>query len=158
MEVTIIEGLRVLKVDLAFTLTLAALFLFIGYALQQRVPVLTRSSIPAPAMGGLLFALIVLALRACCALGVTIDSSLRPLLQTIFFTTIGLSATLSLLRAGGWRMAFFWLIASVAAVAQNIVGIGMARVVGAPAPLGIICPSRFMSAAVSACPACDSPP
>ena len=131
MEVTIIEGLRVLKVDLAFTLTLAALFLFIGYALQQRVPVLTRSSIPAPAMGGLLFALIVLALRACCAHGVMIDSSLRPLLQTIFFTTIGLSATVHC-YAQADAHGILLVIASVAAIAQNIVGIGVARVVARP--------------------------
>nr|MBA3248520.1 sodium/glutamate symporter [Pyrinomonadaceae bacterium] len=60
-------------------------------------------------------------------------------LQTAFFTTIGLSATLSLLRGGGWRMIFFWLIASLTAVVQNVAGIGIARLVGAPAALGIIC-------------------
>ncbi|MBA3804381.1 MAG: sodium/glutamate symporter [Acidobacteria bacterium] len=139
METTIVEGLRTLKFDLVFTLALAALFLFIGYAIQRRVPVLARSSIPAPAIGGLLFALIILMLRVRGVLGINIDTSLRAPLQTAFFTTIGLSATISLLRAGGWRMAFFWLIASVTAIVQTIVGIGMARAMNAPALLGIIC-------------------
>lgn len=139
MEFTIVEGLKTLKFDLVFTLALAALFLFIGYALQRRIKFLARSSIPAPAIGGLLFALTLLLLHSRSTLTVTIDSSLRAPLQTVFFTTIGLGATLALLRAGGWRMGFFWLIASVLAIVQNVIGIGLARAMNAPAPLGIIC-------------------
>lgn len=139
MEFNVIEGLRTLKFDLVFTLALAALFLFIGYALQRRIKFLARSSIPAPAIGGLLFASFILLLHTRGALDITIDTSLRAPLQTVFFTTIGLSATLALLRAGGWRMGFFWLIASLTAVAQNLVGVGLARTMNAPAPLGIIC-------------------
>lgn len=139
MEITFVDGLRTLRLDLVLSLALAALFLFIGYSLQRRVALLSRSSIPAPAIGGLLFALAVLALHARGALGIVLDSSLRAPLQTAFFTTIGLGATLSLLRTGGWRMVFFWLIASATALVQNIAGIGMARAMGAPAPLGIIC-------------------
>src|SRR5205085_8264622 len=113
--------------------------------MQQRVSLLRRASIPAAAVGGLLFALIVLALRHWGALGVGLDTSLRAPLQTAFFTTIGLSATLALLRAGGWRMGVFWLIASALAVVQNVAGIGMARAVGAPAPLGIVCGSLTLT-------------
>ncbi|MCA1626572.1 MAG: hypothetical protein LC742_01210, partial [Acidobacteria bacterium] len=121
------------------TLALAALFLFVGMGVQRRIGWLGRASIPAAAIGGLLFALLVLALRSSGTLGVTLETSLRAPLQTAFFTTIGLGATLSLLRGGGWRMIFFWLIASLTAVVQNVAGIGIARLVGAPAALGIIC-------------------
>jgi ESS family glutamate:Na+ symporter len=139
LEFTLVEGLKTLKFDLVFTLALAALFLFIGYSLQRRIKFLKRSSIPAPAIGGLLFALALLLLHARGTLGVTIDTSLRAPLQTAFFTTIGLGATMALLRAGGWRLGFFWLIASMTAIVQNIVGVGLARAMNAPAPLGIIC-------------------
>ena len=139
MELSIVEGLRSIKFDLVLTLALAALFLFIGMGVQRRVGWLGRASIPAAAIGGLLFALLVLALRSSGTLGVALETSLRAPLQTAFFTTIGLSATLSLLRGGGWRMIFFWLIASLTAVVQNVAGIGIARLVGAPAALGIIC-------------------
>jgi len=139
VEFNVIEGLRTLKFDLVFTLALGALFLFSGYVLQRRIKFLARSSIPAPAIGGLLFAAIILLLHTRGTLDITIDTTLRAPLQTVFFTTIGLSATLALLRAGGWRMGFFWLIASITAVVQNLVGIGMARTMNAPAPLGIIC-------------------
>ncbi|CAN5280470.1 sodium/glutamate symporter [soil metagenome] len=139
MELSIVEGLRSIKFDLVLTLALAALFLFVGMGVQRRIGWLGRASIPAAAIGGLLFALLVLALRSSGTLGVALETSLRAPLQTAFFTTIGLSATLSLLRGGGWRMIFFWLIASLTAVVQNVAGIGIARLVGAPAALGIIC-------------------
>ena len=139
MEITIVEGLRTVKLDLILTLALAALFLFVGGFVQRRVRVFARASIPAAAIGGLLFAVAVLALRARGTLGVTVDVSLRAPLQTAFFTTIGLSATLTLLCEGGWRMGFFWLIATLTAVVQNVVGVVLAVALGAPALLGIIC-------------------
>ena len=139
MEITIVEGLQTLKLNLIYTLALAALLLFVGYFIQRRVPFLSRSSIPAAAIGGLLFALLVLALRNYAARGVVLDTSLRPTLQTVFFTTIGLSATVMLLRAGGWRMGFFWLLATMTAVVQNVVGMALAVALGAPALLGVIC-------------------
>lgn len=145
MEITVVEGLRTLKLDLVMTLALAALFLYLGYFIQRRIPLLKKSALPGAAIGGLLFAVIVLALRARGTLGVTLDTSLRAPLQTVFFTTIGLSATVALLKSGGWRMGFFWLIASVTAIVQNVVGMGLARALAAPAPLGVICGSLTLT-------------
>ncbi len=139
MEISIVEGLRTIKLDLILTLALAALSLFFGYWVQRYVRPFARASIPAAAIGGLAFAFIAYALRATGTLGFALDTTLRTPLQTIFFTTIGLSATLSLLQTGGWRMGFFWLIASLTAVVQNVVGIAIALALGAPAALGIIC-------------------
>lgn len=141
MEFTVVENLRTLKFDLVLTLALAALFLFVGGAVQRRVGFLKRASIPAAAIGGLLFAGIVLALRSRGTLGIALDTSLRAPLQIAFFTTIGFGATLSLLGAGGWRMILFFVIASLAGVMQNVAGIGVALALGAPAALGIICGS-----------------
>lgn len=145
MEITVVEGLRTVKLDLILTLALAAVMLFVGGFVQRRVRVFERASIPAAAIGGLLFALLVLALRWRGTLGVTLDTTLRGPLQIAFFTTIGLSATTALLRAGGWRLAFFWLIASVSALVQNVAGMTLAVALGAPAALGIICGALTLS-------------
>ncbi|MCA1628869.1 MAG: sodium/glutamate symporter [Acidobacteria bacterium] len=145
MELTIIEGLRTLKLDLVLTLALAALFLFVGGWLQRRVGVFARASIPSAAIGGLLFAALVMILRRYAPLGVTIDSTLRAPLQTAFFTTIGYGATLGLLRAGGARMIFFFIIASLMAVVQNFAGIAVALALKAPPALGIICGSLTLT-------------
>ena len=141
MEFTVVENLRTLKFDLVLTLALAALFLFIGVFVQRSVRPLARASIPAAAIGGLLFAALVALLRARGTLGIALDISLRTPLQIAFFTTIGFGATLSLLNTGGRRMVFFFIIASMAGVVQNVAGMGVALALGAPAALGIICGS-----------------
>ncbi|HEX7315278.1 MAG TPA: sodium/glutamate symporter [Pyrinomonadaceae bacterium] len=139
MEFSVVEGLRTVKFDLVFSLALAALVLFVGYFVQRRVPLLSRTNVPAAAVGGLMFAGLVFALRAWGVAGVSLNTTLRAPLQTAFFTTIGLSATFGLLRAGGWRMGFFWLLATLTAVVQNAVGMALAVLLGAPALLGVIC-------------------
>jgi glutamate:Na+ symporter, ESS family len=139
LEFSVVEGLRTIKFDLVFSLALAALVLFAGYFVQRRVGVLSRANIPAAAVGGLLFAAAVFALRSCGVVGVSLNTTLRAPLQTAFFTTIGLGATTALLRAGGWRMGFFWLLATLTAVVQNVVGMALAVALGAPALLGVIC-------------------
>jgi ESS family glutamate:Na+ symporter len=141
LEFTVVEGLRTLKFDLVLTLALAALFLFIGGIAQGRVGFLKRASIPAAAIGGLLFAALVLLLRSRGTLAVALDTSLRTPLQIAFFTTIGFGATLALLGAGGWRMILFFVIASLAGLLQNVAGVGVALALGAPAALGVICGS-----------------
>jgi ESS family glutamate:Na+ symporter len=145
LEFTVVEGLRTLKLDLVLTLALAAAFLFAGGWLQGRVGPLRRASIPAAAVGGLLFALLVWALRARGGLGVVLDTSLRAPLQIAFFTTIGFGATLSLLRAGGARMILFFVLASLTAVVQNAAGVGVAKLLDAPPALGIICGSLTLT-------------
>jgi ESS family glutamate:Na+ symporter len=145
VEFTVVESLRTLKFDLVLTLALAALFLFVGGFVQGRVGFLKRASIPAAAIGGLLFAVLVMLLRARGTLGVALDTSLRAPLQIAFFTTIGFGATLSLLGAGGLRLLVFYLIASGTAVVQNVAGIALALALGAPAALGVICGSLTLT-------------
>jgi ESS family glutamate:Na+ symporter len=145
LEFSVVEGLRTVKFDLVFSLGLAALVLFAGYFVQRRVPFLSRANVPAAAVGGLMFAGLVYALRAWGVAGVSLNTSLRAPLQTAFFTTIGLGATVSLLRAGGWRMGFFWLLATLTAVLQNVVGMAVAAALGAPALLGVICGSLTLT-------------
>jgi ESS family glutamate:Na+ symporter len=139
VEIDLVEGLRTLKLDLIMTLALAAVALLGGSTLQRKIGIFSRSNIPAAAIGGLLFAFCVLMLRLGAGMGIALDTSLRAPLQTAFFTTIGLGATLSLLRAGGARLVFFWFLASMTAVVQNLVGIGVASALDAPLALGIIC-------------------
>jgi ESS family glutamate:Na+ symporter len=145
LKFTVVEGLRTVEFDLVFSLALAALALLVGYFVQRRVAFLRRANIPAAAVGGLLFAGLVFALRARGLAGVSLNTTLRAPLQTAFFTTIGLGATVSLLRAGGWRLGFFWLLATLTAVVQNAVGMGLAILLGAPALLGVICGSLTLT-------------
>ena len=57
---------------------------------------------------------------------VQFDTTLQSPLMIAFFTTIGFGASLSLLKVGGPQVLRFFLLATVFAVLQNLVGIVMA--------------------------------
>jgi glutamate:Na+ symporter, ESS family len=131
------QGVTTCRLDLVFTLALAALCLYFGSRLIANMPILRRTSIPVPAIGGLLFALAALLLRKQVAF--SIDTALRAPLQVAFFTTIGFGATVALLRAGGKAMLLFWAIATGTGIVQNIAGAVVATLLGTPPLLGVIC-------------------
>ena len=84
---------------------------FVGLQLRQRIGWLDRLNIPAAVVGGLLFALLVLAGRDR-FLSVQLDTAAQPVLSVAFFSTIGMGASLALLRAGGLQVVIFLLFAT----------------------------------------------
>ena len=134
-----------LKLDMIQTLALAAVVLFLGYGVRKRIGVLDRFNIPAPVIGGLLFAALSLILRQAGMLGFEFDTTLQAPLMIAFFTTIGLGASLKLLRVGGPQVVVFWVLASVVAVCQNLLGVGLATAMDVHPFLGLISGSITMT-------------
>lgn len=126
-----------LSVNAVQVLALAAAGVLLGQAAEQRLPLLRRLNVPSPIVGGLVGALLILALRDR-VVNLQLDVSLRELLQNAFFTTIGLGASLRLFRVGGPQVVRFFAIAVVGAVLQNVLGIGLARGLGVDPLLGIV--------------------
>ncbi|MGY3039721.1 ESS family glutamate:Na+ symporter [Rhodanobacter sp. TND4EL1] len=127
-----------LTLDPIQSVACGGLFLLLGYAIRKRVPLLTRFSIPAPVIGGLLVALVMLLCRQWDYTPVRFDSALKQPLMIAFFTAIGFNASTSLLKAGGRQMLLFLGLASALAVVQNMVGIGVAMAFGLPPLFGVI--------------------
>ena len=127
------------------TLALASVVLFAGYAIRRRVGVLDRYNIPAPVVGGFLFAAVALTLRLRGIVGFEFDATLQTPLMIAFFTTIGLGASLGLLKVGGPQVLLFWLLASVLAMLQDAVGVGLAKLLGVHPFLGLIAGSITMT-------------
>jgi ESS family glutamate:Na+ symporter len=134
-----------IKFDLIQTVAVAAAVLFLGYAVRRRVGVLDRFNIPAPVVGGFLFASLALAARQSGVLALEFDTTLQTPFMIAFFTTIGLGASLALLKRGGPQVAVFWLLASTMAVLQNGVGVALARALGVHPFLGLISGSITMT-------------
>jgi ESS family glutamate:Na+ symporter len=134
-----------LKLDMIQTLALAAIVLFIGYGIRRRVGFLDRYNIPAPVVGGFLFASLSLALRLGGVLAFEFDTTLQAPLMIAFFTTIGLGASLGLLRVGGPQVFLFWMLATVLAVLQCTVGVTLASGLGVDPFLGLIAGSITMT-------------
>src|SRR5215210_4020129 len=126
-----------LKLDLLQTLTLAALVYFAGVQLRQRIAWLDRLNIPSAVIGGLLFTTLVLLLHDR-VLDLELDTALQSLLSVAFFTSIGMGASLALLRAGGLQVLVFLLFATAFCLLQNFVGIGIARGFGENPLLGVM--------------------
>jgi ESS family glutamate:Na+ symporter len=126
-----------LKLDLLQTLSVAAVLYFVGLQLRQRIGWLDRLNIPAAVVGGMLFALLVLAGRDR-FLSVQLDTTAQPVLSVAFFSTIGMSASLALLRSGGIQVLIFLLFSTLFCFVQNGLGITIARAFGENPLLGVM--------------------
>jgi len=126
-----------LKLDLLQTLTLAALVYFVGIQLRLRIAWLDRLNIPSAVIGGLLFTALVLLLHGR-VLELQLDTALQPLLSVAFFTSIGMGASLALLRAGGLQVLVFLLFSTVFCLVQNFLGMGIAHGFGENPLLGVM--------------------
>jgi ESS family glutamate:Na+ symporter len=127
-----------LKLDFIQTVAVGGVVLFIGYALRRLFRPLAHYNIPAPVVGGLLVAVIALIFRQAGLEPVTFDLTLRDPLMIAFFTTIGFGASLSLLKVGGPQVILFFLIATVIAVGQNVLGCLLSLPFGIPPLFGVL--------------------
>ena len=137
--------MRVLTLDSIQTLACGGLLLLVGYAVRKRVPLLMRFSIPAPVIGGLLVALLMLVCRHWGITPVQFDTGFEQPLMIAFFTVIGFNASASLLKVGGRQILMFLGLASGLAIAQNLLGIGMARAFGLPPLFGVVTGSATLA-------------
>jgi glutamate:Na+ symporter, ESS family len=119
-----------------WTLVVALLTIGLGTAVIARVPALARYSIPPAVVGGFLVAVLLLVLQQ---LGwkFVFGTQTRSALLLVFFTTLGLSARISALRGGGLAVALMSLAIALLAIAQNVVGAGVAWAFGEPASLAV---------------------
>ncbi len=127
-----------LKLNLVHSLAFAGIVLFLGYGIRRLIPILGRYNIPAPVIGGLLVSIVITIARQNQVTLVEFDNTLQSPLMIAFFTSIGFGASLSLLRVGGPQVLFFFAIATVFAVVQNIVGILVALPMGVNPLLGVL--------------------
>lgn len=126
-----------LELSLLQTLALAAVVYYAGLLLRTHIPLLDRLNIPSAVIGGLLFALLVLALRDR-VVNLRLDTAANQLLSVAFFTTIGMGASVALLRAGGRPVLLFLAFAVGVCFVQNLLGIGVATLLGQPPLLGVL--------------------
>ena len=126
------------KLDLIHTLAFCGIVLFIGYGIRRAIPILARYNLPAPVLGGLLIAVLILILRRYDVTIFQFDTTLQIPLMIAFFTTIGFGASVALLRVGGPQVFLFFIIASGFAVMQNVIGILVAMPFGLHPLFGVL--------------------
>lgn len=121
-----------------YTLIAATAVLLIGRFLVSSVHFLAHFSIPEPVAGGLLAALAVTTLHHFSGFSLTIDNNLQNSLMLMFFASIGLNADFSRLRTGGMPLVVLTIAVSAFIVLQNLIGVGLASLLGLHPLTGLI--------------------
>ncbi len=114
----------------ASVVVIAVVVWFLGSFITLRVAFLRRYSIPVAVTGGLLCSLVIMAIYYVFDITVEFDTELRDLLLLLFFSTIGLSAKLALLKEGGKALAILVAAAAVLLILQNSTGVLLAMAFG----------------------------
>ncbi|CDI50510.1 sodium/glutamate symporter [Clostridium tetani] len=134
-----------IKLDMMQTAALAVVIYYFGAWVKTKVQFLERFCIPAPVVGGLIFAFLNLFLRQSGALTLELDTTLQKPFMMVFFTTIGMGASIELIKKGGLQVVIFWLIATLLCIFQNAIGVGLAKVFGQSPFFGLLCGSVTMT-------------
>lgn len=124
------ETLRQFEVSPIDGLMISILVLFLGLFLTKKIEFLQRFYIPPAVSGGLICSLIIAVIHQTANLQITFDLQIRDVLLLVFFSTVGLSAKLSSLAAGGRALLLLILIAGVFLVIQDATGVSLAMAFG----------------------------
>ena len=120
------------------TLILAILVLFVGRWLNRHVAALREWNIPEPVTGGVVASVAFGLLYLVAGTQVSFTLDWRDGLLVVFFTTIGLSANVRMLAAGGTMLVILTLVAVANLWIQNGVGIGVSEMFGANPAMGLL--------------------
>mgnify|MGYP003175095785 CR=1 FL=1 len=116
-----------IQLDMYQTIAVAVVVLMLGKFLKKRCSVLERFCIPAPVIGGVLFAIFTC---ICYATGIAefeFDDILKEVCMVFFFTSVGFQANLKVLKSGGKSLIVFLGLVVVLIVTQNFMAIGLSK-------------------------------
>lgn len=118
----------ILSLNMIQSVALAVLVLLLGQYLVKKIKFLSDYCIPAPVVGGLIFALLALLFKLTNIIEFEFDGTLKDLAMTAFFTSVGFSASFRLLKKGGIKVFIFLAAAVILVILQDIVGVALAAV------------------------------
>ena len=127
------------------TIGFAVALLVIGRWLRNNVAFFERFAIPAPVIGGFLFALFNLVFKLTGWVDITFDTTLQGFFMTMFFTSVGFGASVAVLGKAGKMVSRFLLVASVLVVLQNVLAVLLAPLVDIPSALALMTGSVSMT-------------
>ncbi|MBW2422649.1 MAG: sodium/glutamate symporter [Deltaproteobacteria bacterium] len=119
-------------------LALSIAVIFLGLFLNRRIAFLRENYIPPAVTGGLIFSLFTSLVFFGIDIELEFDMRFRDVLLLVFFSTVGLSARLNTLAAGGRALFVLTAAAGVFLVLQNAVGVGLAMLTGAHPVYGLM--------------------
>lgn len=116
-----------IQLDMYQTLAAAVLVLLLGNYLKKKIYFLQKFCIPAPVIGGLIFAIMTC---ICYVTGIaefSFDDTLREVCMVFFFTSVGFQANLKVLKSGGKSLIVFLGLVIALIILQNLTAAGLAK-------------------------------
>ena len=126
-----------LHLDMYQTLAIAVLVLLLGRFLKKKINFLEKFCIPAPVVGGLLFAILTCVLYGTGIAEVSFDETLREVCMVFFFTSVGFQANLKVLKSGGKSLIVFLGLVVGLILCQNFLAVGMSKVLNLDPLIGL---------------------
>ena len=117
-----------IQLDMYQTIAVAVVVLMLGNFLKHRIAILERFCIPAPVIGGVIFAVFTC---ICFVTGIaefSFDDILKEVCMVFFFTSVGFQANLKVLKSGGKSLIIFLMLVIALIVSQNFLAVGLAKV------------------------------
>ena len=116
-----------IQLDMYQTLAVAVLVLLLGNYLKKKIYFLQKFCIPAPVIGGLIFAIMTC---ICYVTGIaefSFNDTLREVCMVFFFTSVGFQANLKVLKSGGKSLIVFLGLVIALIILQNLTAVGLAK-------------------------------
>lgn len=119
------------------TMALAVIVFYLGKFLNNKFKFLKNNCIPDAVTGGTLFSFFILLGHKTGSFSFIFEDSIKDIFMIAFFTTVGFSASIKLLKKAGLPVLMFLIAAILLAILQNIVGVGMAKILGVSPMIGL---------------------
>lgn len=123
--------------DMYQTIAVAVVVLMLGKFLKSRIEVLERFCIPAPVVGGVVFAVFTCICYVTGLAEFDFDDILKEVCMVFFFTSVGFQANLKVLRNGGRSLVVFLGLVIVLILSQNFLAVGLAKLLGIDPLIGL---------------------
>ena len=116
-----------IQLDMYQTLAATVLVLLLGNYLRKKINFLEKFCIPAPVIGGLLFAIFTCICYTTGIIEFSFDDTLREVCMVFFFTSVGFQANLKVLKSGGRSLIVFLGLVITLIFSQNLLAIGLSK-------------------------------
>ena len=116
-----------IQLDMYQTLAVAVLVLLLGNYLKKKIYFLQKFCIPAPVIGGLIFAIMTCICYVTGIVEFSFNDTLREVCMVFFFTSVGFQANLKVLKSGGKSLIVFLGLVIVLIILQNLTAVGLAK-------------------------------
>lgn len=126
-----------INLDMYQTMGLAVVVLLLGSMLKKKISFLNKYCVPAPVVGGLLYAVLMFVLHTYNIIEVHYDETLKNICMVLFFTSVGFQANVKILKKGGVSLIVFLTIVIGLIFAQNGLSILIAKFLGIDPLLGL---------------------